>query len=327
MGPFHWPAFDHRLCRLCRLCRLSDHATGRVHVGCDISIRCDTMDLGRRPLSDIAFIKMHGAGNDYVFIDGFATEVPQFPAQLARAVSDRHFGIGSDGLIVMSPIDHADVEMRMWNADGSEGAMCGNGARCVALWMYLQNRVSETCQIQAAARVVTATTVELDRSRNSGIFSIDMGQPALISKSERLPDVKLPSTDSEVEFTPVSLGNPHAVVFVDQLTDRVVRHVGSMIEQHSRFPDRTNVEWVQLVSTTEINARVWERGSGETLACGTGACAAVVAAILRGDCSTDEEITVNLPGGRLQVRVDEDGHIWLTGPAQISFSGLLNTAD
>ncbi len=278
-------------------------------------------------MSEIAFIKMHGAGNDYVFIDGFATQVPPSPEQLARSVSDRHFGIGSDGLIVMSPADHADVEMRMWNADGSEGAMCGNGARCVALWMHLQNRVTETCQIQTASRVVAATAVELDRPRNCGILSVDMGPPAVSSQSERLTDVHLPGTDSDVEFTPVSLGNPHAVVFVDDLTDRVVRRVGSQIETHSRFPDRTNVEWVQLVSATEINARVWERGSGETLACGTGACAAVVAAIQHGYCSADQEITVNLPGGRLQVRIDEFGHIWLTGPAKVSFSGLLNTAN
>ncbi|MCP4784900.1 MAG: diaminopimelate epimerase [Fuerstiella sp.] len=278
-------------------------------------------------MSDIAFIKMHGAGNDYVFIDGFATQVPQFPEQLARSVSDRNFGIGSDGLIVMSPADHADVEMQMWNSDGSEGAMCGNGARCVALWMSLQNRVSETCQIQAASRVVTATAVELNRSCNSGIFSVDMGQPAVISEQEQLPDVKLPGTDADVAFTSVSLGNPHAVIFVDQLTDRVVRHVGSQIETHSRFPDRTNVEWVQLVSATEIDLRVWERGSGETLACGTGACAAVVAAVQRSFCTADEEISVNLPGGRLHVRIDEFGHIWLTGPAKVSFSGFLNTVE
>ena len=144
--------------------------------------------------------------------------------------------------------------------------------------------------------------------------------------SERLSDVKLPGTDSDVEFTPVSLGNPHAVVFADELTDRLVQHVGSKIERHPRFPDRTNVEWVQLVSTTEISARVWERGSGETLACGTGACAAVVAAIQRGHCAADKEITVNLPGGRLQVRIGEDGHIWLTGPAHVSFTGQLPTA-
>ena len=274
-------------------------------------------------MSDIAFIKMHGAGNDYVFIDGFTTPVPQSPEQVARSVSDRHFGIGSDGLIVMSPIDHADVEMRMWNADGSEGTMCGNGARCVALWMHLKNRVSERCQIKTASRVVTATAIQLDRSRDCGLFSVDMGHATMTCSPERLSDVKLPGTDSDVEFTPVSLGNPHAVVFADELTDRLVQHVGSRIETHSRFPDRTNVEWVQLVSTTEVNARVWERGSGETLACGTGACAAVVAAIQRGYCAADEEITVNLPGGRLQVRIDEIGHIWLTGPAQVSFSGRL----
>ena len=288
---------------------------------------CQSVSTERQSLSDIAFIKMHGAGNDYVFIDGFLTPMPRSPEQLARKVSDRYFGIGADGLIVMSPVAHADVEMRMWNADGSEGAMCGNGVRCVALWMHRRNRSSGTCQVQTASGMVTVITVKLDRSGSGGVFSVDMGQPNAATDSERLPDISLPGADSDIEFTAVSLGNPHAVVFVDDLTDRVVRHVGSKVEQHSRFPDRTNVEWVQVVSPTEITVRVWERGSGETLACGTGACAAIVAAIQRGYCSADHEITVNMLGGRLQVRMDEIGNIWLTGPAQVSFSGILPVQD
>jgi diaminopimelate epimerase len=278
-------------------------------------------------LSEIAFIKMHGAGNDYVFIDAFVSAVPQSPGQLARKVSNRNFGIGADGLIMMSPVEHADVEMRMWNADGSEGAMCGNGVRCVALWMELQDRVFETCQIRTASRTVTVTTAQLDRTTNGGVFSVGMGQSHAAADLEQLAGIRLPSADSDVEFTAVSIGNPHAVVFVDELTDRVVRHVGGEIEKHSRFPDRTNVEWVQVVSPTEITVRVWERGSGETLACGTGACAAVAAAIQRGYCSADTDVTVSLPGGRLKVRMDDTGRTWLTGPAQVSFTGILPSPD
>ena len=270
---------------------------------------------------------MHGAGNDYVFIDGFVTPLPQSAEQLASHVSNRHFGVGADGLIVMSPGGHADVVMHMWNADGSEGAMCGNGVRCVALWMELQNRSSGNCRIQTASGMVTATTVNLDRGGSGGIFSVDMGQPSAFAESEVLPGVTVPGDNANVEFTAVSLGNPHAVVFVDELTDRMVQHVGSKIEKHARFPDRTNVEWVQVVSPTEMAVRVWERGSGETLACGTGACAAVVAAIQRGYCAADQEITVRMLGGRLQVRMDNVGHIWLTGPAQVSFSGILSGQD
>ena len=278
-------------------------------------------------MSEFSFIKMHGAGNDYVFVDGFVSPMPRSPEQLASMVSNRHLSVGADGLIVMSPSGDADVAMHMWNADGSEGAMCGNGVRCVALWMELRNRSSGSCRIQTASGIVTATTVKLNRSSSGGIFSVDMGSPGASTDSELLPDVTLPGDDTNVKFTAVSLGNPHAVVLVDELTDRVVRHVGAKIETHARFPDRTNVEWVQVVSPTEITVRVWERGSGETLACGTGACAAVVAAIQRGYCSGDHQINVNMPGGRLQVRMDEVGHIWLTGPAQVSFSGILPVRD
>jgi diaminopimelate epimerase len=274
-------------------------------------------------LSNIAFIKMHGAGNDYVFIDGFVAPVPHFPEQLARTVSNRNFGVGADGLIVMLPVDHADVEMRMWNADGSEGAMCGNGVRCVALWMHLRNRVSGICRIQTASGMVTVSTAELDRDGGGGVFCVDMGQPHAATDSELLPGVRLPGVDSDLEFTAVSLGNPHAVVFVDKLTDRVVRHVGHQVEHHSRFPDRTNVEWTQVVSPTELTVRVWERGSGETLACGTGACAAGIVAVQRGYCSADRETIVNLPGGRLQVCTDDAGRVRLTGPAEVSFTGTL----
>lgn len=279
-------------------------------------------------MTTLPFIKMHGAGNDYVFVDGFKTDVPADLSKLAIQVSDRNTGIGSDGLVLMGPPTNgdADVAMRMWNADGSEGSMCGNAARCIALWLELHNRATGRCVIETTTRIVTATTIHLDRSLRRGEFCVDLGEPEFDSaepdKLQTLIDIVVPGWElAELPFVSVSIGNPHAVFFVEELTDRLVRNAGSVIEKHKRFPDGTNVEWVQLANQNQINVRVWERGSGETLACGSGACAAAVASIVVGKCRRDRDVEVRMPGGNLKVEWAESGNVLLSGPAAVSFVG------
>ena len=273
---------------------------------------------------------MHGAGNDYVFVDGFNIELPSDPERLAVSVSDRHCAVGADGLILLSPPadDSCDVEMQVWNADGSVGEMCGNGARCVALWMHLQNRIQQKCRIRIASRVIVAEVLSASTSTLSGTVIVDMGSALVDLNNIRsvLRNLAVPQNtdDAEaLEYTGVSLGNPHAVVFGHELTDRNVRQVGGAIQRHESFPEGVNVEWVQVDSRTQLTVRVLERGSGETLACGSGACAAVVAAILRSHCDRGTDIQVNLPGGQLIVRWQPSDTILLTGPACISFTGNL----
>ena len=279
-------------------------------------------------MSRLPFIKMHGAGNDYVFVDGFATDVPANPAQFAVKVSNRNFGIGSDGLVLMQPSTNAaaDVCMNMWNADGSKGSMCGNAARCLALWMELNNRTAGRCIIETTTRLVEATTIQIDRRHQQGDFCVNLGEPqfdaADCTTLELLPDLHVAGMDvSDLQFMSVSMGNPHAVFFVDRLSDRLVRQVGAAVEQHARFPGGTNVQWAKLTAQNELQVRVWERGSGETLACGSGACAAAVAAIAVGKCQRDREVLVNMPGGILKVKWRDTGTVQLSGPAVVSFVG------
>lgn len=279
-------------------------------------------------MTDIPFIKMHGAGNDYVFIDGFHAPLPGDCSQLAVRISHRNFGVGSDGLVTIVPSDSptADVSMRMWNADGSEGHMCGNAARCVALWMELKNRVAGQCRIQATSRVVTATTQMLNQKHACGEFSVNMGQPKVASKLENFGSLDEPAsgnTDPKLQFQSVCIGNPHAVILTDTLSDHRVRHVGSTIERLPQFPGGTNVEWVRVLNASEMEVRVWERGSGETLACGSGACAAVVAAISQGRCDRSRSVKVRMPGGILRVEWLETNDVLLSGPASVSFTGSL----
>lgn len=275
------------------------------------------------------FIKMQGAGNDYVFLDEFQHALPPDLPAFARSVSDRNFGVGSDGLICLAkPTAGGDVRMLMYNADGSSGAMCGNGVRCIALWMMLQNRCGDSCRVETVDRTVTVNARDLDRANQRGHLQVDMGAPAFdpsTAQSEESisfgPDSGLPQLD--YRFTRVSMGNPHAVLFVEQLNDSLVCEAGRLIEQHKTFRDRTNVEWVVVNGPTELTVRVWERGSGETLACGSGACAAVVAAVLRQRCPADEPVTVHMPGGDLTIQWSANRSVLMTGPAQVSFTGEL----
>jgi diaminopimelate epimerase len=276
------------------------------------------------------FTKMHGAGNDYVYVNCFAETVAD-PAAVACKVSNRNFGIGSDGLILIMPSDQADVRMRMFNADGSESEMCGNGIRCVAKYAYDHGLVSKT-EITAETgagvltlQLFTASDGKVDRVR------VNMGRPRLTrTEIPMLGDpqegqvVSLPLNILHDTFniTCVSMGNPHCVIFVDNLDQFQVEKYGPLIENHHMFPRRTNVEFVQIISRTEVRQRTWERGAGETLACGTGASAVCVAGALNG--LTERKILNHLSGGDLELEWADDGHLYMTGPATEVFSGEID---
>jgi diaminopimelate epimerase len=277
------------------------------------------------------FTKMHGAGNDYIYVDCFAEAVPRDIPALARRMSERRFGVGADGLILICPSNRADAEMRMFNADGSPAEMCGNGIRCVAKYVYDHGiRRRETLEIESAGRVFT---LELKIAR--GVVDrvrVDMGQPILIP--EKIPtklrapggpeqpvvDLPIAIGGRELRVTCVSMGNPHCVAFVDQPSDELVLGVGPQLEVASQFPNRTNVEFARVLTGRELEQRTWERGSGETLACGTGACAVCVAGVLTG--RTGREVLIHLRGGDLEIEWREaDNHVYMTGPAEEAFSG------
>ncbi len=274
----------------------------------------------------IRFTKMHGAGNDYVYIDCFAQRRPADPPTLARKMAHRRFGVGGDGLILILPSDVADARMQMFNADGSEAEMCGNGIRCVAKYVYDHGIARrETLSIETVCGVLPIRLV-LEDDRVVGA-QVDMGEPIL--EAARIPTTwSLPRVVNEelevdgrfFEVTCVSMGNPHCVIFVDSATDELVRDVGSRIECHERFPQRTNVEFVEILSPREVRQRTWERGTGETWACGTGASAVCVAGVISG--RTERTIINHLLGGDLELTWDEaSGHVWMTGPAEEVFSG------
>ncbi len=273
------------------------------------------------------FTKMHGCGNDYVYINCFDEKVDD-PASVARLVSDRHFGIGSDGLILICPSQTADFRMAMYNADGSEGNMCGNGIRCVAKYVYdhgMTDRTSISIETKSGVK-------QLDLTVEDGAVSlvkVNMGSPILdpkqipvISDKDRVIDEPITVMGIEYRMTCVSMGNPHAVVFVEDTAAFPIDLVGPAFEYCERFPDRINTEFVQLIDPGEINMRVWERGSGETLACGTGTCASVVACVLNG--YTKENVLVHLLGGDLEIFYDRDNDtVWMTGPAATVFEGTV----
>jgi diaminopimelate epimerase len=272
------------------------------------------------------FTKMQGIGNDYVYVDCFRQPPPKELAKLAKAVSDRHFGVGSDGLILIMPSEKADARMRMFNADGSESEMCGNGLRCVAKYVYDHGISDKTdLKIETGRGILS---VHLDVEKGKAKFAtINMGEPIL--HASEIPtnllgnppiEVCLDVFDTTLKVTCVSMGNPHCITFVDEITDRHVHVLGPKVEIHPVFPRRTNVEFVKVNSRSDVTMRVWERGSGETLACGTGASAVVVASVLTG--RTDRKVTIHLLGGDLELHWSEtDNHVYMTGPAVEVFSG------
>lgn len=276
------------------------------------------------------FTKMHGAGNDYVYVDCFNDETPSDPAATSIAVSDRHKGIGADGLILIRPSDVADAKMQMFNADGSEAEMCGNGVRCVAKYIYDH----DICKKDNVSIETGAGTLSIDLVAKDGKVQqakVDMGEPILepklIPTTLAGDDPTGPVVNASLEFkgqtfeaTCVSMGNPHCVIFVDEATDELVHGIGPLIENDSRFPARVNVEFVEIVSRTEVKQRTWERGSGETMACGTGASAVCVAGVLSN--RTERKIANHLLGGTLILEWDEgSNHVFKTGPAVEVFSG------
>ena len=271
------------------------------------------------------FTKMHGIGNDYVYVNCFKETVKD-PSAVAKFVSDRHFGIGSDGLILIKPSDIADCEMDMYNLDGSQGAMCGNGIRCVAKYAYDYGIVNKT-----SISVATKSGVKyLDLSIRDGKVSmvkVNMGAPILqaslipvVSESEQVVNAPIEVDGQIYHFTAVSMGNPHAVTFVENVMEYPIEKYGRVSEFHPIFPDRVNTEFVEIVDDSHVKMRVWERGSGETWACGTGASATAVACVLNG--KTDRKVDVELIGGTLTIEWNaEDNHVYMTGPAEFSFDG------
>ena len=273
------------------------------------------------------FTKMNGCGNDYVYINGFVENVEN-PKELVKKVSDRHFGIGSDGLILIVPSDKADFCMRMFNADGSEGEMCGNGIRCVAKYVY-DHKMTDKTEISVETK---AGIKYLDLTAEDGKVTkvkVDMGEPILEpkeipvrSEKKRVVNEPIAVAGRTWNMTCVSMGNPHAVVFVEDTGSLEIEKYGPLFENHELFPNRTNTEFVQVLNRNEINMRVWERGSGETLACGTGTCASVVACILND--FTDEKVLVHLLGGDLEIEYEKTtNHVFMTGPAETVFEGEL----
>ena len=277
------------------------------------------------------FTKMHGAGNDYVYINCFDEPTPADIPSTAIAISDRHTGVGGDGLVLIGPSEVADARMRMFNADGSESEMCGNAIRCVA--KYVSDRGiarKPELKIETGRGILT---MQLFTGAGGKVEQVTVNMGAPIVESARIPttlpgdpptNAKLDVAGMSIDVTCVSMGNPHCVTFVDEVNDDWVLRVGPQIERHPAFPRRVNAEFIQVVSRDEFIMRVWERGSGETLACGTGACASAVAGVLTG--RTNRTVTAHLRGGDLKLEWSASGDVFMTGPATEVFSGEWSAA-
>lgn len=284
------------------------------------------------------FTKMHGCGNDYIYVNG-ATEI--IPAdkkpEIVRRLSDRHFGIGGDGVIFINPSDEADFEMEMFNADGTRSEMCGNGIRCVAKYVYDKGlTASKEIKIVSAGKVkiITVESEKTGADTPSGkealTLKVNMGSPILepelipvLVSGDRAIDADIEVLGKNYKMTCVSMGNPHAIIFSEGVKDMNLEAVGPYFENHKMFPRRTNTEFVEVIDKSNVNMRVWERGTGETLACGTGACATAVACVLNG--KTGNKVTVHLLGGDLLIEWDRDADlVYMTGPATTVFEGEVN---
>ncbi len=277
------------------------------------------------------FTKLHGLGNDYIYLNAFTEQIEEYDlAELAQILSDRHFGVGGDGIILIMPSESADFRMRIFNADGSEAEMCGNGIRGLAKYVHEQGMTDKTTvTVETGAgilrvaltvqdAVVTAATVDMGKPRLDRSQIPMLGEPA----NEPVIDQPLEVDGDNFEITCVSMGNPHCVIFVDDVDHFTVGDIGPLIENHQLFPERINVEFVTVLDRERVKMRVWERGAGETLACGTGASASVVAGVLTD--RTDRQVEVDLLGGPLQIEWHEDEHVFMTGPITEVFTGCLN---
>ena len=276
------------------------------------------------------FTKMQGLGNDYVYVNCFKENIDN-PPEVAKIVSDRHFGIGSDGLIMINPSKVADFEMEMYNADGSRGEMCGNGIRCVAKYVYdygLTDKTHISVETLGGIKYLDLTV----KDGKVALVRVDMGEPELdpekipiiikgySDETDRVLNAQIKVDGKEYHMTGVSMGNPHDVVYIDDVQGLDIEKIGPKFENHERFPQRINTEFARVIDRKTVEMRVWERGSGETLACGTGACAVAVASILNG--YTEREVEIRLLGGNLQIEWnEEDNHVYMTGPATVVFDG------
>lgn len=286
------------------------------------------MDIKNSNSGTLRFTKMEGLGNDYIYVDCTLGEPDVDWERLSREMSDRHFGVGADGIILIMPSLVADFRMRMFNADGSEGKMCGNGSRCVAKYVHDRGLTDKTCVTLETLAGIKVLDMHLGSDGMVETVTVDMGEPIL--KAADVParscgecmieEVLTTTNHGDLRVTAVSMGNPHGVIFTEAITDNQVLGIGPELECHEAFPDRANIEFVQVLGSSEVRMRVWERGSGETLACGTGACATAVACALTG--RTEREVSVHLIGGELHIRWDEkDNHVYMTGPARFVFDG------
>ncbi len=276
------------------------------------------------------FTKMHGLGNDYVYVNCFVEYVRE-PGELARLVSRRHFGIGADGLILICPSEKADFRMEIYNADGSRAEMCGNGIRCLAKYVY-EHGMTEKKELQIETPAgIRSLWLKTEGNRVEQV-TVDMGYPVLqadkipiISENSRVIQEKITIHQTEYRMTGVSMGNPHAVVYVKRVKGIDISRMGPEFEYHGRFPRRINVEFAEVLGRNRIRVRVWERGAGETLACGTGACAAVVASVLND--LTERQVSVQLEGGELTVLwSSDDGKVYMTGPAETVYDGEIHVS-
>ena len=278
----------------------------------------------------IKFTKMQGIGNDYVYVNCFEETVKD-PAAVARYVSDRHFGIGSDGLILIKPSDIADCEMDMYNLDGSQGAMCGNGIRCVAKYVYdygIVKKENISVSTKSGIKYLDLTV----RDGKVALVRVNMGSPVLtasqipvVSSTEEMINAPLKVNGETYYITAVSMGNPHAIVYMTDVDHLDIGEIGPYFENHMAFPDRVNTEFVEVLDDHTLKMRVWERGSGETLACGTGACAVAVASILNGHVDGEKPVTVKLLGGDLEIFWDrQENLVYMTGPAATVFDGEID---
>ncbi|MBW2519606.1 MAG: diaminopimelate epimerase, partial [Deltaproteobacteria bacterium] len=272
------------------------------------------------------FTKMHGAGNDYIYINGFDTKVSD-PAKLAKEISDRHFGVGSDGMILILPSKVADVRMRMFNADGTEAEMCGNGLRCVGKYVYDHSLIRKQHITVETGAGILALDMSMNAKGHVNRVRVNMGRPKLSRgevpmtgpSQERFVDQELSVLDRTFQATCVSMGNPHCVIYIENIENFPVHLYGPAIENLPDFPQRTNVEFVEVLDLTEVRQRTWERGAGETLACGTGAAAVTVAGVLTG--RTSRTLLNHLLGGDLEMEWDGENDVFMTGPAVEVFSG------
>lgn len=276
----------------------------------------------------LKFTKMEGIGNDYIYLDGIHQDVPTDPLFISR-ISDRHLGIGSDGMIVILPSQHYDFRMRMFNNDGSEGKMCGNGIRCFAKFVYDHHLTEQTYLEIETLSGVKKVWLDVENQQVQSIM-VDMGEPILntaqipcLFDKDKMIDEPLVIHDQVYRCTAVSMGNPHLVTYVDHL-DFPIQKIGPYFEKHALFPESVNTEFVQVVDRQHLKMRVWERGTGETLACGSGACALMYASYINGLC--DAHVQVELPGGILEISY-QDGHIFMKGPARKVFEGIINEED